>query len=209
MKTMGVDYGGYDPKEQISKYFKLGEFLKVSNSSIPNIPTPQAYENLKQLAAYLDILRQKFGAITVTSGYRSPDYQKYLKEHGGEMEKKEAATYSYHQEGIAADITPLATPATKVYAAIVNDPTLNKIISELAIKENTIHLAIDIPPSTKHQWYAYVTEAGKYVTFKADELSKFIKANLGTTAAIGFGFIALVAGGLATFLYIRKKRSGK
>jgi uncharacterized protein YcbK (DUF882 family) len=205
-ETLGTDYGGYDPNEQIGKYFKLKEFLTTSHPEVANVPTPDAYENLKQLAAVLDIFRSKFGSIKITSGYRSPEYQAYLKNYGTSMEQKEAASYSLHQEGMAADITPLSTSGVKLFAAVANDPKLSELVGEFAIKENTIHMSI--PTSTKQSVFMYVNQAGQYIRFKADDLTKFIKDNLGATIGIGAG-ILVALGGLVGFIIYKRKKAGK
>ncbi|MCH5307488.1 MAG: peptidase M15 [Prevotella sp.] len=62
---------------------------------ISNIPTDETYDNIRFLAEnYLQPLRNHFGAITVTSGYRAPLVNKAC---GG-------ASDSWHLRGCAADI---------------------------------------------------------------------------------------------------------
>jgi uncharacterized protein YcbK (DUF882 family) len=57
------------------------------------------------LLAMLEAIRSHFGPVTVTSGYRSPQYNKNV---GG-------ATSSYHIKGMAADIQVVHASPQKVY----------------------------------------------------------------------------------------------
>ena len=79
---------------KLSNNFSLSEFTKTE-TGLPNRPTQEAIANLKYLVQYaLQPARDKFGAIEVTSGYRSPEVNEAV---GG------SAT-SDHVHGRAADI---------------------------------------------------------------------------------------------------------
>lgn len=81
-----------------AKYFTIAELTRSATAErlgLPNNPPPPALENLHRLMAYLDQVRQAYGApITVTSGYRSPALNKAV---GG-------APTSQHLRGEAADL---------------------------------------------------------------------------------------------------------
>ena len=87
-------------KYMISKYFKLEEFLTSSTArqkSIENLPSWEVIEHLKELAVFLDDLRDAWGSgIKVTSGFRCDKLNAAV---GG------VAT-SVHKIGFAADIQP-------------------------------------------------------------------------------------------------------
>lgn len=81
----------YNPDVQLSKNFKLNEFLFIRDSEVP---TPDKIINLYLLAQKLQILRDKVGSITVNSGFRGKAYNTSIKGH----------PKSYHMTGQAADI---------------------------------------------------------------------------------------------------------
>ena len=82
------------------KYFTLTELthsITAKAHSIANVPTAEAVKNLNTLVTcVLDPVRERWGVpIYVNSGYRCPELNKLV---GG-------APGSYHQRGMAADIT--------------------------------------------------------------------------------------------------------
>ncbi len=80
------------------KYFSLSEFLHSSTAKrlgIDNVPTFATVDNLKRLAQYLDVVRERLGKpILISSGFRSPLLNKAV---GG-------VANSQHQKGLAADL---------------------------------------------------------------------------------------------------------
>ena len=84
----------------VSRYFKLEEFLTSSTArqrSIENLPSWEIIEHLKELATFLDDLRQDWGSgIIVTSGYRCDKLNSAV---GG-------SPTSVHPLGYAADLQP-------------------------------------------------------------------------------------------------------
>jgi zinc D-Ala-D-Ala carboxypeptidase len=83
---------------QLSKNFTLSEFLisqTASRLGIDNTPSQQVIDNLTALCQnILQPLRDKFGPVVISSGYRSPQLNKAI---GG-------AANSQHMLGQAADI---------------------------------------------------------------------------------------------------------
>lgn len=76
---------------QLTKNFSLPEFASKDGSYFPE----DVKKNLVTLAQQLQVIRDHFGkAVTVTSGYRSPDHNERI---GGAKE-------SFHVRGMAADI---------------------------------------------------------------------------------------------------------
>ena len=84
----------------MSKYFDLEELLKSDTAvkqKIENLPSWEVVENLKELAEFLDGLREAWGGpIRVTSGFRSTELNGAV---GG-------VQLSAHKLGYAADIVP-------------------------------------------------------------------------------------------------------
>ncbi len=86
----------------MSTYFKLEEFLRSDTAKankIANNPSWEVVEHLKTLALFLDGLREKWGPINVTSGFRCEELNVKV---GGKNR-------SAHKMGYAADIQPNAT----------------------------------------------------------------------------------------------------
>ena len=86
---------------KLSANFSLNELTKSDTATrhdIDNTPTMQVIENLQDLVDnVLQPLREKFGPIVVTSGYRSPAVNTKI---GG-------STTSDHCHGYAADFEVL------------------------------------------------------------------------------------------------------
>ncbi len=99
---------------QLSKNFSLGELCKSEvaiRRNIDNTPSEKVKNNLKILVDnVLQPLRDKFGPMTVTSGYRSPAVNTAV---GG-------SPYSDHCLGMAADIEIVGVD-NKVLAEYIRD----------------------------------------------------------------------------------------
>lgn len=82
---------------KLSEHFSLKELTKSDSAirlQIDNTPSEQVIANLQALVDnILQPLRDRFGPITVTSGYRSPDLNKRI---GG-------SKTSHHCQGYAVD----------------------------------------------------------------------------------------------------------
>ena len=80
---------------KLSTNFSVAELSKTNVRQFDNTPSMQVIDNLQQLVDnVLQPLRDKFGQVTVTSGYRSPEVNKAI---GG-------SGTSDHCKGFAADI---------------------------------------------------------------------------------------------------------
>lgn len=104
---------------KLSKNFTLEEFACKDGSDTP----PEAVENLKLLAAQLQVLRDYTGkSIGINSGYRSKAHNTKI---GG-------AKNSMHLYGKAADITVSGMKASQVHALI------EKLIADGKMKDGGI-----------------------------------------------------------------------
>lgn len=123
----------------VSRYFKLEEFLTSSTArqrSIENLPSWEIIEHLKELAAFLDDLRQDWGSgINVTSGYRCDKLNSAV---GG-------SPTSAHRLGFAADIVP-ANGKMDEFIKFVRNWLKNKNFDQALIetkgKTRWIHIGI-------------------------------------------------------------------
>src|SRR4030067_1406038 len=119
---------------KLSKNFTLEE-LTHTDKDIPNIPNDSQFINLQNLCqTLLQPIRDKFGRIHITSGFRSKAVNKAV---GGKY-------YSQHTKGEAADIIPLNANIDKVMAWIVNESGLQfgQCIIEKVGDKQWIHISL-------------------------------------------------------------------
>ena len=121
------------------KYFDLEEFLTSSTArqkSIENLPSWEIIEHLKELAAFVDELREAWGSgIVVTSGFRN----KVLNKAVGGVES------SVHMIGYACDIVPANGQFEKFAKFIENwakDKNYDQIIIERSKKSKWVHIGL-------------------------------------------------------------------
>lgn len=83
--------------------FRYGEFIKSQTATrmgIPNEPTEEQWQAIERLAVHvLQPVRDEFGPIRITSGYRSPDLCMAIG----------SSSISNHTRGEAADFEPAGT----------------------------------------------------------------------------------------------------
>lgn len=109
---------------KLSKNFSLEELTKSDSAirhGIDNTPPAEVIANLQALVDnVLQPLRDKFGAIAVTSGYRSPELNKKI---GG-------STTSHHCLGYAADFEVLGMDNRELALYIRDNLKFTQLISE-------------------------------------------------------------------------------
>lgn len=125
--------------------------MTVTKTGLPNIPGPEAIEKLQWLAKdILQPIRDKFGAIKVTSGFRTPAVN---------FAAGSKSPYSQHIKGEAADIVPQAAQLTKVFDWIVKESGL--FFGQCIIEKGTwIH--ISLPRQGKPNQQALVYDGKEY-----------------------------------------------
>lgn len=123
----------------MSKYFRLEEFLtssKAKEKKIENIPSWEIVEHLKELAEFLDDIREAWGsAIAITSGYRCPSLNKAV---GG-------VDTSLHLKGYAADLQPKNGKMKEFKKFIVDylqDKQFDECILESDGKSEWVHIQL-------------------------------------------------------------------
>lgn len=129
----------------MAKYFNLEEFLTSSTArqkSIENLPSWDVIDHLKELASFLDQLREDWGSgIKVTSGFRNDKLNSAVGGVGS----------SVHMIGYAADIVP-TNGKFKEFAQFIEQwaktKSFDQIIIEKSKKSQWIHIGLF---NNKHQ----------------------------------------------------------
>jgi len=116
---------------KLSKNFSLSEMTKSQTAirkGIDNTPTEQHIQNLKQLAKHiLQPVRNMFGPVVITSGYRSPELCVNI---GSSMK-------SQHTKGEAADFEVIGISNMKVAKWIKDNLQFDQLILECYEGGNT------------------------------------------------------------------------
>ena len=123
----------------LSKWFKLQDFLTSSTArqrSIENLPSWEIVERLRELALFLDGLREAWGSgIKITSGFRN---EKLNAAVGGVQN-------SVHRLGYAADLQPANGKMTEFKRFVKNwikDKDFDQCIIEKKGKVEWIHIGL-------------------------------------------------------------------
>jgi zinc D-Ala-D-Ala carboxypeptidase len=116
---------------QLTPHFSLAE-LTVTNQKIDNTPSKEVIEVLRTTAFYMEKVREILGnvAITINSGYRSPDVNRQV---GG-------TSNSSHTYGYAVDFTAYGhTPLT--ISNILSKSNLK--FDQLIYEKTWVHISFD------------------------------------------------------------------
>lgn len=96
----------------MAKYFTLAEMLKsetAEKNQINNTPSAEIEQNIEELLIVLDGLREFYGPIKITSGYRCTELNKLV---GG-------SPTSAHVIGYAADLRPVGDTFENFKASVL------------------------------------------------------------------------------------------
>lgn len=116
---------------QLTPHFSLAE-LTVTNTKLDNTPSKEVIEVLRTTAFYMEKVRELLGnvAITINSGYRSPDVNRAV---GG-------TSNSSHTYGYAVDFTAYGhTPLT--ISNILSKSNLK--FDQLIYEKTWVHISFD------------------------------------------------------------------
>lgn len=116
---------------QLTPHFSLAE-LTTTNQKIDNTPSKEIVEVLRTTAFYMEKVRELLGnvAITINSGYRSPDVNRQV---GG-------TSNSSHTYGYAVDFTAYGhTPLT--ISNILSKSNLK--FDQLIYEKTWVHISFD------------------------------------------------------------------
>lgn len=119
MKALDKEIETLDLSGQVTKNFSVNEFRCKDADKTP-YPKHWIKTKLKPLCMQLEVIREACGnkPITITSGYRTPEYNKAV---GG-------ARLSKHKEGIAADFQVSGMEPAEVGQIIVRLMNEGKIM---------------------------------------------------------------------------------
>jgi hypothetical protein len=172
----------YSLDTRLSPKYRLRD-LVVTSTGVPNIPTDDyMVENLKTLADALERLEMLIGPLVILSAYRSPALQQaIIGGAAGAASARQAATYSLHEEGMAADIAPISKNAQKYFADIAASPDAYRLLGEIAIKANSLH--ISLPTARKQAYFMYVNSSDQYIHMSEAEVEDYIEKHKGETSS--------------------------
>lgn len=146
---------GKVPDVQLSENFQLSEFLRsdaAARKGIPNTPSATIIGNLTRVAGALEIVRNRFGPVLVSSGYRAPDVNAAI---GG-------VSSSAHCFGQAVDFNVARTaPADVIRWIGKNLPSFDQAIDE----PGWAHLGLFSPDGKRQRKQLLVMRGGKYSPF--------------------------------------------
>ena len=141
------------PDTQLTEHFKLREFIISATAvrhGIDNTPPSDAVERLEALSReVLEPLRRRFGAIRITSGYRSERVNRLV---GG-------AASSQHLRGEAADISIGSLEVGhKMYDFIRSRLDFDQLIFERRRKTGArwLHVSYRADGKNRHEAFAIV-----------------------------------------------------
>lgn len=135
---------------KLSENFTLEE-LTTTSTGLPNIPDVREQEKLLYLCqCILQPIRDLWGSITVTSGFRSWKVNEAI---GG-------AKSSQHLYGEAADIIPQQEKIDDVFRWCINNLKFGQCIRESKNSKEWIH--VSLPRLNKDNQEALIFENGIY-----------------------------------------------
>lgn len=143
------------------QYFTINELCRSATAAahnIDNTPTPEIRAKLESLVVNcLDPIRRLYGKpIIVSSGYRSPALNEYLRTHGSG-----AVQGSQHTLGEAADIVPASGGSLRgIFDAAMRHGNFDQVIIEIKGGNKWIHISYG--PRMRHKIYYYKFDGTGY-----------------------------------------------
>lgn len=189
----------YDPEKQITKNFKVKDFL-ITNTGLPNHPTQSYYNNIVNiLAPNMQKLYDDIGPFKLISGFRTQAVQE-------KVSGKKSTTLSFHEAGLAVDILPTTMSIDSYFGKILASPVWMNKLYEIFLKppQNTIHLSVSVD-GRKGLVKIMNDEKTSYVAATVEQIQKYIsdasRAIASTIASAPGRTLALLGGGLLAFAF--------
>jgi putative chitinase len=112
--TVSSKIDWYDMNQPVSRFFTVRE---VTNNDVRRVPNTVHQQNVLRLAKELDLIRDKYGALRITSWMRPSKQDGYLydinKAVGG-------SSLSQHRTGLAVDLYPINYPLSQFQSEMLN-----------------------------------------------------------------------------------------
>ena len=122
----------------LSKNFSLDE-LTHTDTGVSNVPNDEQRSNLVLVACtLLQPVRDEFGPIRVSSGFRSPEVHAAIKETQGAP----TSNTSQHLLGEAADFIPLEADLETVFQWCKKNLVFGQLILEGNLGKRWIHISL-------------------------------------------------------------------
>lgn len=149
-----------DLSQRLSDHFALREMIVTAHRTVDNTPTPEVIAELMLVCnRLLEPVRQQFGPLWVTSGYRCGELNTLI---GG-------SKTSAHVFGCAADFVPVRAGVTTteiVEWIVASDLPFDQVIDEHSSTADWVHLAHQRPGIGKDpRRQALTMRRGKYTPF--------------------------------------------
>ena len=144
-----------DLTRRLSDHFTVGEMIRTSHRYIDNTPSMQVLDELGDLCvSLLEPVRQHFGPLWITSGYRCPQLNQTI---GG-------STRSAHTFGCAADFVSMwGVPVNELVDWIAQSSLpYDQVIDEYSSTTTWVHLGKVRPGEGSPRRQAFTMRYGKY-----------------------------------------------
>jgi len=138
---------------KLSEHFTLFEMCTVKRHGRWNEPDSVALSNLKQLCAFLELLRARINAsIIINSGFRTVGLNRHV---GGVPD-------SDHIKGLAADIRVVGFTPIRLAKFIRANDFLNSFVGQVIIYPSFVHVSIN---RYRHKSQYLIKKGSRYVPY--------------------------------------------
>lgn len=182
-----ISFNGFsfDPETQLTKNFKVKDFIKT-DTGLQNYPNQAQYNNIKNiLAPTMQKLYDDIGPFKIISAFRTKEVQQ-------KVSGKITTTVSFHEAALAVDILPTTMPIDIYFGKILASSVWMEKLYEIFLKppQNTIHLSVSVD-SRKGLVKIMNDEKTSYVAATLDQIQSYIEDAVGSA---GRAIASIVSG---------------